>query len=232
MEGEFTSKGQAAFFDTVDGTLPSNPIPVTKNNIARFNTMLTTTPGLLSLNYKLMEDIEASDLRTDLGTNNNWIAIGTGGAGNRFTGTFDGNNKTRTGLKINTGNGHQGLFGYIDGATVQNVNLAAVNIVVTDNYVGGVIGANNSANGDAIVQNCYATGNVSCTSGNNVGCVVGRNYIDIGSDSAIVQNCYSTSSITGTGTKIGGVVGYAYWSPSGAVSVTSPPAVIIGLTNP
>lgn len=42
-----------------------------------------------------------------------------------FKGSFDGNGKTITGLYINRSEDHQGLFGYINGGTVENVALVA-----------------------------------------------------------------------------------------------------------
>ena len=50
-----------------------------------------------------------------------WAPIGT--AEHPFSGTFDGNNKTISNLKITTGN-YAGLFGYVSTATIKNVKLA------------------------------------------------------------------------------------------------------------
>ena len=44
----------------------------------------------------------------------------------RFKGTFDGDGHTISGLTINATTSYQGLFGYVDGGTIKNVNLTGV----------------------------------------------------------------------------------------------------------
>lgn len=54
-----------------------------------------------------------------------WAPIGT--AEHPFSGTFDGNGKTISNLKITTGN-YAGLFGYVSTATIKNVKLANADV--------------------------------------------------------------------------------------------------------
>ena len=62
----------------------------------------------------------------DLGEEN-WTPIGN--YSNRYTGTFDGDGYTISNLNINTSNSdYVGLFGYVDGGTVENLNLANVSV--------------------------------------------------------------------------------------------------------
>ena len=73
----------------------------------------------------------------------------------------------------------------------------------SDDYVGGVIG---EAEGDT-VENCYNTGSVEGY--RYVGGVVGFTL-----SGGAVTNCYNTGSVSGSGSQVGGVVGYAYSSSS------------------
>ena len=149
-----------------------------------------------------------------------WTPIGNSES-TAYTGTFDGNGKTISGLYIDSSSdNYQGLFGYVSG-TVQNLSVSGS---VSGNYsVGGVVGLNRgsvedcdftgSVSGDrcvggvvgsnsfsATVKNCYNTGAVS--GGVEVGGVVGSN-----SFSATVTNCYNTGTVTSSGSTVGGVVG-------------------------
>ena len=114
-----------------------------------------------------------------------------------YTGTFDGNGKTISGLYISSNADYRGLFGYVGtGGTVQNLSVSGS--VSGGRHVGGVVGYNDGGR----VENCYNTGSVTSSVG-PVGGVVGYNS-SIGS----VKNCYNTGSVTSSGSLVGGVVGY------------------------
>ena len=115
---------------------------------------------------------------------------------NGYTGTFDGAGHTISNLNINTSNNDVGLFGYVgNGGTVQNVNLADVNISGL-NFVGGVVGTNGGT-----IQGCMVSGSVS---GNDlVGGVAGDNF------GTVKGCCFAGGSVSGSGS-VGGVVGYDY----------------------
>ncbi len=128
-----------------------------------------------------------------------------------FSGTFDGNEKTITGLTISTDSGASGyaagLFGYIEGGTVKNVNLVNTNITSSKDHVGGIAGY--SENGS--IQNCTNTGDTSISVPSNsdysrVGGIVGNN------NGGTVQGCNNTGTIEASGTGVtncaGGIVGY------------------------
>ena len=119
-----------------------------------------------------------------------------------YTGTFDGNGKTISGLYIkNTSSDtdYQGFFGYV-GSSGKIENLSVSGTVTGNNFVGGVVGRNRGT-----VENCYNTGTV--TGNNFVGGIVGNN-----NPGASVENCYNTGSVSGpdsvSGNSVGGVVGY------------------------
>ena len=118
----------------------------------------------------------------------------------KFTGHFDGQGFTISGLKINRpGEIRVGLFGYADsGSSISNVGLTGVNIL---GYwdVGGLAGANY---GD--ITNSYTTGTVTGTN-NDIGGLVG--FAGAGS----ISDSYSTSTVTGD-FDCGGLIGRNYGS--------------------
>lgn len=123
--------------------------------------------------------------------NNQWIPIGS--ESNRYTGTFDGNGKTISGIYINTDEDNQGLFGCIgEDGTVKNLGLVD-SWIKSDDNVGGIAGYSYSS-----IEDCYNTGSIS--GGDNVGGISGQNI------SGMIRNCYNTGSISG-GSNVGGIVG-------------------------
>ena len=135
-----------------------------------------------------------------------WTPIGT--SSQPFTGTFDGNNKTISGLYFNDSKkNYVGLFGYVGkGGTVKNVTLA--DSYVSGNItVGGICGRNNGGT----VENCTSGCTVKGT-GNSVGGICGSNQI--GNRAGLVRNCHNTGKVTGTDFYIGGVCG---WNNKGTV---------------
>lgn len=124
-----------------------------------------------------------------------WTPIGN--YSNRYTGTFDGNNKTISGLYFNNSNqSNVGLFGCSYGA-IKNVGVVN-SYFMGYYYVGGVCGY--SYNGT--IENCYNTGTVSGT-GYYVGGVCGLN-------AGTITNCYNTGSVNGRLGNVGGVCGFNY----------------------
>ena len=125
---------------------------------------------------------------------NKWTAIG--GWISRefifFSGSFDGDEHTISGIYTNDTFHCQGLFGCIDNSTIQNLGVIKSYIKGNEN-IGGVVGANNSG----VVKNCYNTGTISGS--HSVGGMVGRNF-------GTVESCYNTGTISGS-SSVGGVVG-------------------------
>lgn len=73
----------------------------------------------INKNFTLREDIDLSGM--------NWIPIGE--MGSMYTGTFDGNGKTITGLTIDENRAEVGLFGMISpDATVKNLTVANASV--------------------------------------------------------------------------------------------------------
>ena len=133
----------------------------------------------LGINITLTDNIDLTDI--------DWTPIGKDD-NKAYTGTFDGNGKTITGLTVTGSYKYAGLFGDIDeNGTVKNVVLEGVQIT-SDNssgYAGGVAG--NSFGGT--IENCSVSGSVSGTT--FVGGVVGSQW------GGSITGCNSSATVKG-----------------------------------
>ena len=138
-----------------------------------------------------------------------WTPIGN--SNNQYTGTFDGQGHTISGLYFfNTRTDHVGLFGMVgSGGSVSNVGVVDSYFKGKD-YVGGVCGENDGGT----ITNCYNTGNVS-GSRNYVGGVCGYNY------GGTIENCYNTGTVSGSGNPVGGVCGFNYAPSNRTATITN-----------
>ena len=157
---------------------------------------VTTDDGLRNV-AKLVNEEGKTDINitldTDLTLTGEWTPIGT--ESQPYTGTFDGNNYTITGLTVNQTRNYVGLIGCIgsDG-TVKNVKLENVNITGDGFYVGGVAGTNYGT-----IENCSVDGTLT-------------NYVQylggvVGDNLGSIIGCSSSGTITGTGPNVGGIGG-------------------------
>ena len=172
----------------------------------------------LDANYELFSDINASNT---VQWNNGSGFDPVGSDSNRFTGSFDGEGHTITGLTIDRPDRNGvGLFGYNSG-TVTDVTIREIT-VTGDNTVGGLAGSSTQST----VANATAVGSINGT--NTVGGLVGKNNgllanatasVDVsgtgqfgaigglvGSNDGIVTNAKAAGSVNGT-TEVGGLVG-------------------------
>lgn len=139
--------------------------------------------------YVLTEDIDASDF-------GNFRDIG-GDRRNPFTGTFDGNGHTISGLNIgeidNRRQDTLGLFGVIgENGTVRNVGIEDARVVGFQD-VGGLAGINRGE-----ISGSYVEAQVGGFAG--VGGLVGNNKGEI-------RASYSVGEVNATGNSVGGIVG-------------------------
>ena len=158
----------------------------------------TSAKAILKENIVVNENVLGADgkLVSDTSKFVSWTPIGS--ESKQYTGTFNGNGKTISGLYFdNNGTDCVGLFGYVgkDG-NVSNVGVVASYFKGKDN-VGGVCGYN-----DGTIKNCYNTGAVSGSM--YVGGVCGYN------DWGTITNCYNTGAVSGS-YYVGGVCGYNDW---------------------
>ena len=174
----------------------------------------TAACAILTEDITLNKDVLKANGSLNSGDFDQWTPIG--GEDNKYTGTFDGNRKTISGLYIDSNAGYIGLFGCIgEGATVKKVGIVDSYISYINGsgspllvYVGAICGYNSGT-----ITNCYNTGTVSGISAsfiNYVGGICGNNT------SGIVTNCYNTGTVSSTGTVsgsglyAGGVCGISY----------------------
>lgn len=135
-----------------------------------------------------------------------WIPIGTFDDSYRYTGTFNGNSHTISGLYFNNPNSlNVGLFGCI------GAHGKISNVGVLDSYFqfgaqgGGVCGINYGE-----LQNCSNSSTVisNSTYGTGTGGVCGQSY-------GTVRDCKNTGSVSAKGHYVGGVCGYYNYSEIG-----------------
>lgn len=127
-------------------------------------------------------------------TNNNFTVIGN--YSNRFKGHFDGNGKTISGIRINSTNKYQGLFGYLGtNALVEKIKLANT-IITGSDYIGGIAGENYGT-----IQNCTVESSVTINATYDIGGIVGYN-------GSIVSGCTSSVTLIGSSDMNGGITGY------------------------
>ena len=158
----------------------------------------------------------------------NWTPIGN--TTTPFTGTFDGNDFTISGLRITGSSPTQGLFGAVNNATIENLGLTNIIINVTSGSIGGLVGNIQGTNHTAI-KNCYVTGSITASS--SIGGIVGQI-----AGNATVEYCYTDVAINGSSIYLGGIVGSISTTATAIVSscystgnITSPDNGIGGIVG-
>lgn len=166
--------------------------------------------GNYSKNAVLVKDIDLGDYP--------WTPIGGTSAAKAFQGKFDGAGHCVSGIYINATTTYNGLFGYINNATISNLTVDG-NISSTNNYVAGVAAF---ADGTTNITRCvnratvrgkqYVAGIVGYTKNKveidrcqNLADVTGTSSMvagitaNISSDTGTMTNCYNSATISGTG---------------------------------
>ena len=127
-------------------------------------------------------------LTSNIALTGEWTPIGNSYS-NAYAGTFDGDGHTISGLQVSGGD-CVGLFGYVNGGTVKNLNLVVTSVSGSSN-VGSVVGRNY----DGTIQGCMVTGGSIKANGRAVvGGVVGNN-------SGTITNCYWQAGTNGNPNK-------------------------------
>lgn len=136
----------------------------------------------------------------DMSSIANFAPIGTETAS--YTGTFNGNGHSISGLSV-SGSDYVGLFGYVKGAVIQNINLCDSQITATNaggigTSTGGIVGFATDA---AKIENC-STNKIKIEARSlHIGGIIGR-----GEGSTEISNCTNTSTLDGT-YNVGGIAG-------------------------
>ena len=145
---------------------------------------LMMNPSEWDMYYIQTADIDASNTSTwDSGAGFSPV----GNASVYFTGNYNGDSKIISNLFISrSAEANIGLFGVVNGATIQDLGLTAVNITG-----GGPVGGFAAKWVSGSLNNCSCVGSVS--GGGNTGGLIGQ------IDGGTISNCYSSSSVTSTG---------------------------------
>lgn len=191
---EISNAGQLYWFaGLVNGTLDG----VEQNKLA--NAILTAN---ITVNENLLDSLQY-DTEGNVSNGSDfitWTPIADCMENNitQYSGTFDGNNKTVSGLYFNGNSIRIGLFG----SSEADGNIKNVGVVDSyfkgNNFVGGVCGRN-----DGTITNCYNAGNLTAIeSAATIGGICGYN-------GGTITNCYNTGTVTATGSvaSVGGVCG-------------------------
>lgn len=123
-----------------------------------------------------------------------WTPIGS--ESNPYTGTFDGQNHTISGMTLENAESYSGLFGNVTG-TVQNFTVTGaitVNTSATDLKVGGAVGCLGTTTAVGTVSGVTCDVDITVTSGSgHIGGLVGAMMNDM---EPTVENCIYTGTIT------------------------------------
>ena len=157
----------------------------------------TSASAVLTADIVVNKDVLKADgnLADDTSGFTSWTPIGNNS--NKYTGKFDGQGHTISGLYFNDADkSYVGLFGCLESGEIKNVGV--IDSYFNGTYwVGGVCGRNRGT-----ITGCYNTGTVSGT-GNQVGGVCGANDYDT------ITGCYNTGTVSGRD-EVGGVCGLNY----------------------
>lgn len=150
--------------------------------------------------------------KADINLNSeNWEPIGN--LNNYFSGRYNGESHTITGINVNSTSIYQGLFGYILGSEQQNViieNLTVEGNITGAHTVGGVVGWA----GYTTIRNCINKTNVTSTDYEYIDnqieneCSTGGITGKIGIYGGDIINCENYGTITSTYGGPGGIVGW------------------------
>ena len=219
---EISNAGQLYWFaGLVNGTLDG----VKQNRLA--NAILTAN---ITVNENLLDSLQY-DTEGNVSNGSDFItwtpiADWMGNRTTQYSGTFDGNNKTVSGLYFNGDSTCIVLFGSSESdGNIKNVGVVDSYFKGND-HVGGVCG-----NNAGTITNCYNAGNLTAIeSSATIGGICGYN------NGGTIANCYNTGTVTATGqvASVGGVCGCSTAPISncyniGTVTATSSSADISGI---
>lgn len=206
-------------------------------NFGSANAVLTTS---ITVNSSLIGNLNADGTVKETYEVRNWTPIGWYDNANSveyyYSGTFDGNDNTISGLYYNVESSDKYVFAGLFGRSKGTIK----NIVVKDSYFGlkyladytcrvsGVCGGNSGA-----IKNCHNASNVTVTVNSNyasVGGVCGQNFPE-----GIIENCNNTGEVNVkgiySGYGSGGTGGVCGWNVNGTIKGCDNKGEVIGLTN-
>ena len=190
------------------------------------------------------ETIICAVLTADIDLNNEpWTPIGIGEDTRTedlpYSGTFDGNGHTISGLNVNYGDKNGGLFCYVKSATIKNLTVAgSVTYSSGDGIAyGGIVGCADSSTIENCTNRCTVTGNwdaggivgrsvdsdiIGCANFGNISspfrsggiCGIVTGQVDAYGIDATIRDCYNVGMVSGQ--YAGGITGQ---SDSGNIDI-------------
>ena len=176
-----------------DASVCINGISQNRNAWAVLERDITVNSGVLKADGTLADDVSSFAQWTPIGNSNY-----------PYTGNFDGQGHTISGLYFNNnnmGSSYVGLFGYIDKFYDADASCTIQNVGIVDSYFNGYscVGSVCGCSHLGTISNCYNTGTVIATDYHSGGICGLSNYSSI-------EKCYNTGSVEGY-TIVGGVAG-------------------------
>ena len=251
FNGEVTNNGTitgGVFNSTVSGsgtikggTFNGTPALITGSGTETDPYQISTAAGLKWFRDKV-NSAKTSDetkicavLTEDIDLNNEpWTPIGIGEDTRKedlpYSGTFDGNGHTISGLNVNYGDKNGGLFCYVMNATIKNLTVAGSVTHSSGDGVayGGIVGGADSSTIENCTNRCTVTGNwyaggivgwstdsdiIGCANFGNIsspsfsggicGKIGGQN--DAAGIDATIRDCYNVGMVSGN--YAGGITG-------------------------
>ena len=129
-----------------------------------------------------------------------WIPIGNDN--NRWKGNMDGQGHTISNLYIKTAQDYVGLFGYTDGATIQDLTFdyaKVENVSTTTTYDTGILAGHAYGDSPSHIKGIKTTENCTVIGQEDTGGIVGYAYINL-------ENCENHSCVKGA-YYVGGIAG-------------------------
>lgn len=226
-----------------DGTFSGKPARITGSGTETDPYQISTAEGLKWFRDKVNsaktkeETKICAVLTEDIDLNNEpWTPIGIGEDTRKedlpYSGTFDGNGHTISGLNVNYGDKNGGLFCYVKSATIKNLTVAgSVTYSSGDGIAyGGIVGYADSSTIENCTNRCTVTGRwyaggivgwsadsdiIGCANFGNIsspfrsggicGIVIGQ--VDAYGIDAIIRDCYNVGMVSGK--YAGGITGHS-----------------------
>ena len=233
-----------------NGTITGNPALITGSGTETDPYQINTAAGLKWFrdkvnNAKTKEETKICAVLTaniDL-KNEEWTPIGIGEDTRNqdlpYSGTFDGNGHTISGLNVNYGDKNGGLFCYVKSATIKNLTVAgSVTYSSGDGIAyGGIVGCADSSTIENCTNRCTVTGNwdaggivgrsvdsdiIGCANFGNISspfrsggiCGIVTGQVDAYGIDATIRDCYNVGMVSGK--YAGGITGQ---SDSGNIDI-------------
>ena len=226
-----------------DGTFSGKPARITGSGTEIDPYQISTAEGLKWFRDKVNsaktkeETKICAVLTEDIDLNNEpWTPIGIGEDTRKedlpYSGTFDGNGHTISGLNVNYGDKNGGLFCYVKSATIKNLTVAgSVTYSSGDGIAyGGIVGYADSSTIENCTNRCTVTGRwyaggivgwsadsdiIGCANFGNIsspfrsggicGIVIGQ--VDAYGIDATIRDCYNVGMVSGK--YAGGITGHS-----------------------